>query len=97
MADDVQDPGVVTLDQQFMQKRAWQHCYPGYESPALDPLSLYFPTGSTFHSARIHRRLVPTPGDHQKDTAFISCKWRHSLCKIGASIPSEVVHPAGLT
>ena len=76
MADAVQDPRVVTLDQPFIQKVLGE-----YESPALDPLSLYFPTGSTFHPARIHRRLIPTSGDHQKETAFISCKWRHSICK----------------
>ena len=34
---------------------------------------------------------------HLEITAFISCKWPHSSCKIGASIPSEDVHPAGWT
>ena len=34
---------------------------------------------------------------HKKETAFISCKWPHSLCKFGASIPFEDVHPAGWT
>ena len=39
---------------------------PGYESPALGPVFLYFPTGSTFHPVRMHMRLVPTSGDHQR-------------------------------
>ena len=49
------------------------------------------------HPIRMHRGLVPTSGDQQKETAFISCKWPHSVCKIGVSIPSEGVHPAGWT
>ena len=63
MKDAVQDLGVVTLDQQFVQKCAWQHCYPGYENPALCRAFLYFPTGSTFHPVGMQRRLVPTSGD----------------------------------
>ena len=42
----------------------------------------------------MQKSLVLTSGDHQKETVFISCKWPHSLCKIGALIPSEGVHPA---
>ena len=85
-----------TLDQQFMQKRVrWSHCYHGYERPALGPVFLYFSTSSKFYPVREHMRLVHTSGDPQKETAFISCKWPHSLCKIDAPILSEDAHPVG--
>ena len=78
-------------------KRWWWHCYPGYGSPALGAVFLHFKTGATFNPVRTQRRLVSTSGDHQQETAFISCNGPPSLRQIGTSIPPEDVHRAGWT
>ena len=56
-----------------------------------------FFTGSPFHPVRTHKRLVPTSGEHQKETAFISCNWPPSSHKIGASISPHDSHPIRCT
>ena len=58
---------------------------------------LHFQPGSTFHRVRMHRKLASTSGHHQKEMTFHSTGHPPSLCKIGASISSEDVHPAGWT
>ena len=44
---------------------------PYSENPAMSLVFLHYIIGLIFHAVRTHRSLVPTPGDHQKETAFI--------------------------